>query len=142
MATPFPRFPRRRLAFPVLAAVLFALPGCETTPKSDAPEPSVLGSWRVPADGTLVSFTATGLYTMVIKGEQRPVVGSYEFDPKTGKLQLTTRRESPICGDDLASYQVSVTDRTLDARVERDTCEMRTKTFASPLERAQPIKRR
>lgn len=137
-----PSRPSRRFMVPLLAAASLSLVACETTPKSDAPDPSVLGSWRVPADGTMVSFTATGLYTMVLKGEQRPVVGSYEFDPKSGTLQLTTRRESPVCGDDLATYRVSVTDRTFDARVERDTCEVRAKAFASPLERAQPIKRR
>lgn len=142
MAMPSLRRPSRRLAVPSLAVALVALAGCETTPKSDAPDPSVLGSWRVPSDGSMLSFTATGLYTMVLKGQQRPVVGSFEFDPKTGVLQLTTRRESPVCGDDLATYQVSVTDRTLDARVERDTCDVRTKMLAAPLERANPIPRR
>jgi hypothetical protein len=142
MATPSMRRPFHGLAVPAFAVALLTLAGCETTPKSDAPDPSVLGSWRAPADGSMVSFTATGLYTMVLKGQQRPVVGSYEFNPETGTLQLTTRRESPVCGDDLATYQVTVTDRTLDARVERDTCEIRSKTLASPLERAQPMQRR
>lgn len=142
MAMPFLRRPSQHLAASSIALSLLALAGCETTPKSDAPEPSVLGSWRVPSDGSMVSFTATGLYTMVLKGQQRPVVGSFEFDPASGVLQLTTRRESPVCGDDLATYRVSVTDRTLDARVERDTCEIRTKTLAAPLERANPIPRR
>ena len=102
----------------------------------------MLGTWRAPADGSLVSFTNTGLYTIMLKGQQRPVVGGYEFDAKTGTLSLQTRRESPVCGDDLGTYQVTVSSVALDARAERDTCDLRKQVFARPLERAQAAPRR
>ena len=127
---------------PVAACLLACLPGCETTKATDAAAPSVVGTWRAPADGSTVSFTNTGLYTILLKGQSRPVVGGYEFDPKTGMLSLQTRRESPVCGDDLGTYHVTVSSVALDARADRETCDLRRQAFAAPLERAQPAPRR
>ncbi len=112
-----------------------ALTGCETTPKAAAPDISVIGNWRAPADGTLISFTNAGLYSMIVKDLPRPVVGSFDWEAATQTITLRTRRESPICSDDTGTYTVTVGTLTLDATVVRDTCEARKKIFARPLQR-------
>ncbi|MBL9140916.1 MAG: hypothetical protein JNK53_03535, partial [Phycisphaerae bacterium] len=70
-----------------------------------------------------------------VRDVARPVLGPYEWNEATGMLTLQTRRESPICGDDPATYKVVLSSTTMDAQVQRDSCTLREKLLAQPLKR-------
>jgi hypothetical protein len=126
--------------FASLAALVLALvpiASCGSTPKVKVEEPdaAILGEWRSPSTGARLSFSAGGLYSLIVKDQPRPVMGSFEFDPKAHTLTLQTRRESPMCADDVGSYSVRLGDMTLDPEPVRDTCDARRKIFSAPFER-------
>ena len=96
--------------------------------------------WRLGRDrrgAVSVEFSQGGLYSIALKDRARPVMGSFAFEPAEGTLALTTRRESPVCGDDNASYRVRIGGMTMDLEAVRDTCDVRAKSFAVPLERVR-----
>lgn len=117
----------------ISAAVLAA---CNSTPKPIIQDQRIVGTWRVTANNAVVSFTETGIYTMRVPEIDRPVLGSYDWDPETSTLTLQTRRESPICSDDVGIYHVRLSALTLDAEVQRETCQVRKSLFSRPLDRA------
>jgi hypothetical protein len=120
-----------------LLAALAAAGSCRSTPDVPPPDAAIVGTWRA-ADGSVsVDFSQGGLYSIALKDRPRPVMGSFAFDPKEGTLALTTRRESPVCGDDDATYRVRIGGMTMDLEVQRDTCDLRARSFAVPLERVR-----
>ncbi|MFO0963966.1 MAG: hypothetical protein U0625_13820 [Phycisphaerales bacterium] len=129
-----------RLALAAAAcAVPLVLTGCDSGPQKAAELDALLvGSWRSPVDGSVLNLTATGLYTLTMRDQPRAVVGSYEWAPKTRTITLSTRHESPLCADDLGIYLIAVSGQTLDAQVQRDTCERRKSIFSRPFTRVSP----
>ncbi len=129
-----------RLAIVAAAlAVPLVLAGCDSGPQKAAElDVLLVGSWRSPVDGSVLNLTSTGLYTLTMRDQPRAVVGSYEWAPKTRTITLNTRHESPLCADDLGVYMVAVSGQTLDAQVERDTCERRKRIFSRPFTRVSP----
>lgn len=126
------RSPVTVLLFPLLAVA-----SCRSTPEVEAPDASIVGVWRSADGATEISFSESGLYSLRLKGQTRPVMGSFAFNPKEGTLDLTTRRESPACGDDNGAYKVRMVASEMDLEAVRDTCELRSKAFAAPLQRAR-----
>jgi hypothetical protein len=108
---------------------------CASAPRTEAPEPSVVGEWRAPTDGSVLTLSSGGLYSLSITDQARPVMGSFTFDARAGTLSMTTRRESPACGDDSATYSVRVGDLRMDLEAVRDGCDLRRKILSIPLER-------
>lgn len=127
--------PCRRSAFRALAAFV-ALAGCASSERIVAPDAAILGEWRAPASGTSIIFSEGGLYSLMLKGQRRPVIGGFTFDPKAGTLTLQTRRESPLCADDTGQYLVRIGSLSMDAELVRDTCDARSKAFSAHFERA------
>ena len=118
----------------IIACVLLAA-ACASSPRVEAPEPAVVGEWRAPTDGSVLSLSSGGLYSLSITDQPRPVMGSFTFDARAGTLSMTTRRESPACGDDSATYTVRVGDLRMDLEAVRDGCDLRRKILSLPLER-------
>lgn len=127
-----PRCPGVLRAFPALVA----LAGCASSEKVAAPDAAILGEWRASSSGTSIIFSEGGLYSLTLKGQRRPVMGGFTFDPKAGTLTLQTRRESPLCADDTGQYLVRIGGLSMDAELVRDTCDARSKAFAAHFERA------
>ena len=121
----------------VLLVPLLAVASCRSTPEVEAPDASIVGVWRSADGATEISFSESGLYSLRLKDQPRPVMGSFAFNPKEGTLDLTTRRESPACGDDNGAYKVRMVASEMDLEAVRDTCELRSKAFAAPLQRAR-----
>jgi hypothetical protein len=88
----------------------------------------------------MLTLSAGGLYSLAIAGQAKPVIGSFEFDAKQGTIQMTTRRESPACGDDSATYLARVGDLRMDLEPVKDACELRKKIFSQPLDRVRAAK--
>jgi hypothetical protein len=131
-----PRIPSPVVVF--LAAIAAAAPisACNSRPKVEAPDEAIVGEWKCPANGSAVTFSSSGLYSLTLKDQPRPVMGSFKFDPEEGMLTLQTRRESPFCADDIGSYRVHIGGVSLDSELVRDTCEKRAKIFAVRFERS------
>jgi hypothetical protein len=130
----------RLLAIAAFALAIGPLAACSSSQKVKVEEPdaAILGEWRSPSTGARGSFSVSGLYSLVVKDQPRPVMGSFSFDPKAHTLTLQTRRESPMCADDVGSYTVRLGEVTLDAEPVRDTCEARRRIFSAPFERVAP----
>ena len=126
----------RKPAAAVLLA-LCALVSCKSSPKVEEPDAAIVGTWRSAGTGAEINFSRSGLYSLKVPNQPRPVMGGFTFDPKEGTLALTTRRESPVCGDDDATYRVRIGGMTMDLEVQRDTCDLRARSFAVPLERVR-----
>lgn len=117
------------------AGLSIAAAACRNAERAEAPDTSILGEWRSPSTGAQLSFSPSGLYSLVVKGQARPVMGAFTFDPKEKALTLQTRRESPLCADDVGSYTVLVGPMTLDPKPVRDTCDARRAILSAPFER-------
>lgn len=129
------RPPFQHVAMIVVAPLALAVAACSSTEEVAPPDPAIVGTWRA-ADGLVeVDFSAGGLYAIRLDDLKRPVMGSFAFDAKEGALTLTTRRESPACGDDNASYRAIIGGMSMDLEVVRDTCDLRAKAFKTRLER-------
>lgn len=126
---------RRRSLLPLAVACLACIPGCSSSQKVEAPDAAILGEWRSTSSETAITFSPGGLYSLSLKGQRRPVMGGFSFDPKAGTLTLQTRRESPLCADDTGQYLVRIGSLSMDAELVRDTCEARAKVFATHFER-------
>ena len=118
-----------------LASAAAVLSSCRTAPEVAPPDPAIVGTWRAASGLVEVDFSPSGLYLIRLDDMKRPVMGAFAFDAKEGTLTLTTRRESPACGDDNASYRVIVGGMSMDLEVVRDTCDLRAKAFKTRLER-------
>jgi hypothetical protein len=134
-------FRYRALMFPAktafVAASALLLVGCLGRQKVEEPDTAVVGEWRAPANGTVITFSRSGLYSIFVKDQTRPVMGSFTFDPEEGTLVMQTRRESPMCADDIGQYKVHIGSLTMDVALVRDTCDARSKFMAVPFERAK-----
>lgn len=114
---------------------ILALLSCGSQAKVETPDDAILGVWRSAASGTTINFSSGGIYSMTLKDQPRPVLGSFTFDPSEKLLVMQTRRESPICADDIGSYKLQIGAQSFDAEVVRDTCAARSKVFAALFER-------
>jgi hypothetical protein len=123
-----------RTAF-ALAAVAASLASCRSAPKVEEPDAAIVGSWRSANGVATFTFASGGLYELRLADRPRPVMGSFAYDPKAGTLVLQTRRESPVCGDDVGTYNARLGSMTLDLEVVRDTCDVRANALSKPLER-------
>ncbi|NBX31439.1 MAG: hypothetical protein EBR07_01735, partial [Planctomycetes bacterium] len=94
----------------VISALMLA--GCLGRPKVEEPDAAVVGDWRAASNGT-----RSGLYSMAIKEQTRPVMGSFTFEPEEGLLVMQTRRESPMCADDIGQYKVRIGSMTMDVEL-------------------------
>lgn len=126
-----------RSASAVACSVVALLGACSSTPKPVEPDPAIVGSWKAATDGSMLTLSGSGLYSLVISGQAKPVIGSFEFDPKQRTIQMSTRRESPACGDDTATYMVRVGELRMDLEPVKDACELRRKIFSQPLDRVR-----
>ena len=129
--------PRSIATAPATAAVLAlcAIASCKSSPKVEEPDAAIVGTWRSAGTGAEINFSRSGLYSLKVPNQPRPVMGGFTFEPKEGTLVLMTRRESPLCGDDTGTYAVRIGGLSMDAELVRDTCEMRSKLFAKQFER-------
>ena len=129
--------PRSIATAPATAAVLAlcAIASCKSSPKVEEPDAAIVGTWRSAGTGAEINFSRSGLYSLKVPNQPRPVMGGFTFEPKEGTLVLMTRRESPLCGDDTGTYLVRIGGLSMDAELVRDTCEMRSKLFAKQFER-------
>jgi len=118
-----------------LATAIAVFASCKSSPKVEEPDAAIVGTWRSAGTGAEINFSRSGLYSLKVPSQPRPVMGGFTFDPKEGTLVLQTRRESPLCGDDTGTYTVRIGGVAMDAELVRDTCEMRTKLFAKQFER-------
>ena len=119
----------------VISALM--LVGCLGRPKVEEPDAAVVGDWRAAANGTMITFSRSGLYSIAIKEQTRPVMGSFTFDPEEGNLVMQTRRESPMCADDIGQYKVRIGSMTMDVELVRDTCAARSKLLVTSFERVK-----
>lgn len=129
-----------RISVSAACSVLALLGACASTPKPTEPDPAIVGSWKASTDGSTLTLAAGGLYSLAITGQPKPVIGSFEYDPKQGTVQLTTRRESPACGDDSATYLARIGDLRMDLEPVKDACELRRTIFSKPLDRVRAAK--
>ena len=120
-----------------LAAVALAslVASCRSAPKVEEPDAAIIGTWRSVNGVATFTFSRGGLYELRLADRPRPVMGSFEYSPTENTLVLQTRRESPVCGDDVGSYKARIGSITLDLQVVRDTCDVRANALAKPLER-------
>ena len=81
------------------AAAALSAAACVSTEKVPVADPSVMGAWRSLGDGSTISFAEGGLYSLVVKGQSRAVVGGWSYDPGERRPTLSTRRESPLCAE-------------------------------------------
>ena len=125
----------RNLVHAVAAAAGLSLSACVSTEKVPAADPSVTGAWRSLGDGSTISFAEGGLYSLLVKGQARAVVGGWSYDPRERRLTLSTRRESPLCADDQAVYELRVGALRMDADPVREGCDARRAVFAQSFER-------
>ena len=125
----------RNLVHAVAAAAGLSLSACVSTEKVPAADPSVTGAWRSLGDGSTISFAEGGLYSLLVKGQTRAVVGGWSYDPRERRLTLSTRRESPLCADDQAVYELRVGALRMDADPVREGCDARRSVFAQSFER-------
>lgn len=116
-------------------AVALLVAACASTDRVLAADPGVTGAWRSLGDGSTISFAEGGLYSLMVKGQPRAVVGGWSFDPRERRLTLSTRRESPICADDPAVYELRVGALRMDADPVREGCDARRAVFAQSFER-------
>ena len=86
-----PRIPSPVVVF--LAAIAAAAPisACNSRPKVEAPDEAIVGEWKCPANGSAVTFSSSGLYSLTLKDQPRPVMGSFKFDPEEGMLTRAGR---------------------------------------------------
>ena len=125
-------------AKPVLVVIsALLLVGCLGRTKVEEPDAAVVGDWRAAANGTTITFSRSGLYSIAIKEQPRPVMGSFTFDPEQGTLVMQTRRESPMCADDIGQYKVRIGSMTMDVELVRDTCAPRSKLMVTSFERVK-----
>ena len=124
-----------KLALIVISALM--LVGCLGRPNVEEPDAAVVGEWRAAANGTTITFSRSGLYSIAIKEQPRPVMGSFTFDPEGGNLVMQTRRESPMCADDIGQYKVRIGSMTMDVELVRDTCAGRSKLLVTSFERVK-----
>ena len=118
-----------------LAALTASFASCRSAPKVEEPDASIVGSWRSTNGVATFTFASGGLYELRLADRPRPVMGSFTYDPKAGTLVLQTRRESPVCGDDVGTYNARIGSMSLDLEVVRDTCDVRANALSKPLER-------
>ena len=119
----------------VISALM--LVGCLGRTKVEEPDAAVVGDWRAATNGTMITFSRSGLYSIAIKEQPRPVMGSFTFDPEEGTLVMQTRRESPMCADDIGQYKVRIGSMTMDVELVRDTCVPRSKLMVTSFERVK-----
>jgi hypothetical protein len=127
--------PHRAILQAIAASGVLASAACVSAEKVPAADPSITGSWRSLGDGSTISFAEGGLYSLVLKGQARAVVGGWSFDPRERRLTLTTRRESPLCADDQATYELRIGSLRMDAEPVREGCDARRALFAQSFER-------
>jgi len=128
-------------AKPVLMIIsALMLVGCLGRQKVEEPDVAVVGDWRAAANGTVITFSQSGLYSIAIKDQKRPVMGSFTFDPDEGTLVMQTRRESPMCADDIGQYKVRIGSMTMDVELVRDTCAARSKLLVTSFERVKDVR--
>ena len=125
----------RNLVHAAAAAAGLSLSACVSTEKVPAADPSVTGAWRSLGDGSTISFAEGGLYSLLVKGQTRAVVGGWSYDPRERRLTLSTRRESPLCADDQATYELRIGSLRMDAEPVREGCDARRAVFAQSFER-------
>lgn len=125
----------RNLLHAVAVAAGLSLSACVSTEKVPAADPSVTGAWRSLGDGSTISFAEGGLYSLLVKGQTRAVVGGWSYDPRERRLTLSTRRESPLCADDQAVYELRVGALRMDADPVREGCDARRAVFTQSFER-------
>ena len=65
------------------------------------------------------------------------MMGSFTFEPEEGLLVMQTRRESPMCADDIGQYKVRIGSMTMDVELVRDTCAPRSKLMVTSFERVK-----
>lgn len=125
----------RAMMHAVALAGALASGACVSTEKVPPADPSVTGAWRSLGDGSTISFAEGGLYSLLLKGQSRAVVGSWSYDPRERRLTLSTRRESPLCADDQAVYELRIGSLRMDADPVREGCDARRAVFAQSFER-------
>ena len=125
----------RILVHAVAVAAVLSAAACVSTEKVSAADPNVTGAWRSIGDGSTISFAEGGLYSLVVKGQSRAVVGGWSYDPGERRLTLSTRRESPLCADDQAVYELRIGSLRMDADPVREGCDARRAVFAQSFER-------
>lgn len=125
----------RILVHAVVVAATLSPAACVSTEKVPSADPSVMGAWRSIGDGSTISFAEGGLYSLVVKGQSRAVVGGWSYDPGVRRLTLSTRRESPLCADDQAVYELRIGSLRMDAEPVREGCDARRAVFAQSFER-------
>ena len=125
----------RILVHAVAGAAALSAAACVSTEKAQAADPSVTGAWRSIGDGSTISFAEGGLYSLLVKGQSRAVVGGWSYDPRERRLTLSTRRESPLCADDQAVYELRIGPLRMDADPVREGCDARRAVFAQSFER-------
>lgn len=125
-----------RLPPAVLAVALASsVASCRSAPKVEEPDAAIIGTWRSVNGVATFTFSRGGLYELQLADRPRPVMGSFEYSPKENTLVLQTRRESPVCGDDVGSYKARIGAITLELQLVRDTCDVRANALSKPLER-------
>lgn len=130
-------------AKPVLVIIsALMLVGCLGRQKVEEPDVAVVGDWRAAANGTVITFSQSGLYSIAIKDQKRPVMGSFNFNPDEGTLVMQTRRESPMCADDIGQYKVRIGSMTMDVELVRDTCDARSKFMVTSFDRVKDARSR
>ncbi|MFM9169212.1 MAG: hypothetical protein ACKOTD_03570 [Phycisphaerales bacterium] len=125
----------RIIVHAVAGAVALSAAACVSTEKVPAADPSVMGAWRSLGDRSTISFAEGGLYSLLVKGQSRAVVGGWSYDPGARRLTLSTRRESPLCADDQAVYELRIGSLRMDADPVREGCDARRAVFAQSFER-------
>lgn len=127
--------PHRAFLQSLAASGVLASTACVSAEKVPVADPGVTGAWRSLGDGSTISFAEGGLYSLVLKGQARAVVGGWAYDPRERRLTLTTRRESPLCADDQATYELRIGSLRMDAEPVREGCDARRAVFAQSFER-------
>lgn len=125
----------RAFLAPIAVALVPMVASCRSAPKVEEPDAAIVGTWRSVNGVATFTFSRGGLYELRLADRPRPVMGSFQYEPKEGTLVLQTRRESPVCGDDVGSYKARIGAITLDLQLVRDTCDVRANALSKPLER-------